>query len=73
MEVLCAQGGFENQEVEVDLRRGRGERGQGWVVVFGGLRVEMREWVRGRWFDWGRGRAFDELVQCFFGGHLGGD
>lgn len=60
-EVLGAQGGFEDEEVEVDLRRGGGQMREG-IGDAGGWDVGLRNIYRGS--------AFHYLVQpCF--GHVG--
>ncbi len=69
MEVLCAQRGFEDEEVEVDLWRGGGEVGyvggcRGLLLILQGR--ERSRWRDGRGGGWG---AFDELIEARFGGH----
>lgn len=68
-QVLRAHGGFEDEEIEVDLRR-RGREQRGWVLKASGrfimLTGGLGDLGRG---DRGRRRAFDDLVELGLG-HL---
>lgn len=74
LEVLCAQGGFENEEVEVDLRRRRWQRGERVGGVQRGLGGGSRRGDAGRgmgngwkgFVDVKGGGALDDLVELSF-------
>ena len=74
VQVLASEGGFEDEEVEVDLRWGGGQGGErvgGWSGLAGAGR-EVRYWGCRRGFDAGGRVAFDYLVEARLGCHAGG-